>query len=102
MVSNIKRNASIPADSQGNKDGDGLSRVSTRVFKLLSRTENSHSQVAFAIKTGTLEAGTNWGLSFSVLTVILHTVSAQILISLISKPTVELNRCVLFSTISVL
>lgn len=42
------------------------------------------------------------GLSFYVLTFIFHTVSALTLISLTSKPTVELYRCDIFSTISVL
>lgn len=71
------------------------------VCMLLCQSEKSHSQVSFARKKGPLKAGTYWGLSFYILTVTLYTVSAQTLLSLISKSTIELNRCILFSTISV-
>lgn len=63
---------------------------------------NYYSQTTFAIQKGDFKGRDITGDYFYVLTVILHTVSAQTLIKLISKPTAELNRRVPFSTISVL
>lgn len=101
MVSSINRkHVRISADSREHKDGDGLSSVYTGVHAALVK-EKILTLQKYLLEKRTLKAGTYWGLSFSFLTVILHTASAQTLIYLISKPTVELNRF-FFSTTSVL
>lgn len=86
----------MPEDSQGNNVGC-CSWTSTKVCMLLSQSDHLHSRVKICYKSD-FKGRDVLGDCLSLL----HTVSAQTLLSLISNPTVELSGCVLFSTISVL